>query len=125
MPKKLPDDVHYERNREMFQVALSGIIVAFQEEKNFRFDCFVALLVILAGFFLHVSRTDWCVLMLCIGWVLMAEIMNTAIENVVDFICPHYDLKAKKIKDLSSGAVLVSCIIASIIGILIFLPYLF
>lgn len=124
MPKKLPADVSYCRSKEMFKVAINGWIIAFKEEKNFRFDGLMAFLAIILGCYFQIDTMEWISLVLVIGLVLMAEIINTAIENIVDFICPHYDLRAKKIKDLSCGAVLVVCLVALIIGFIIFIPYL-
>lgn len=125
MPKKLPDNVDYNRSKDMFKVAIEGIVTCLKEEKNMRFDLCMGLLVIIAGLIFQVSMIEWCLLILLIGLVLMAEMINTAIENIVDFICPHYDLRAKKIKDIACGAVLVICIASAIIGLLIFVPYLF
>lgn len=124
MKKTLPDNVEFNHYRDMFKVALIGIKTAIVEERNMCFDIFVGLMVVVIASILKVSKLEWCLLILMIGLVLMAEIFNTAIENIVDFICPHYDLKAKKIKDLSCGAVLVICMACACVGLLIFIPYL-
>ena len=124
MIKTLPDKVSYKRSKDMFKVAFEGIVMAFKEEKNMRFDVLMGLIVLVAGVYFKITNTQWCILFLTIGVVLMAEIFNTAIENIVDFICPHYDLRAKKIKDLSCGAVLVICLSAIGVGLFIFIPYL-
>lgn len=124
MPKTLPDKVSYKRSKDMFKVAFEGIVMAFKEEKNMRFDVLMGLIVLVAGVYFKITSTQWCILFLTIGVVLMAEIFNTAIENIVDFICPYYDLRAKKIKDLSCGAVLVICLSAIGVGLSIFIPYL-
>lgn len=124
MPKKLPDNVSYHHYRDMFKVALTGIHVAYQEEKNSRFDLVMAFLVIIMGFVFHVQYLEWCLLLLCIGMVLTAEMFNTAIENVVDMICMDYHPMAKKVKDIASGAVLIICIVSAIIGLAIFVPYI-
>lgn len=89
-----------------------------------RFDVLVAFAVLIAAIAFKVSLMEWCILILLISLVFMAEIFNTAIENIVDFICPRFDLRAKKIKDLSCGAVLIICIGSAIVGLMIFLPYL-
>lgn len=125
MIKKLPDDVPYSRSKDMFKVALTGWTITFKEEKNFRFDCFFAFVVICLGFYFGVAPWEWCLLFLAVGLVLMAEAFNTAIENIVDLVCPNYHLQAKKIKDISSGAVLLACFTAVIIGIMIFGSYVF
>lgn len=124
MPKKLPDDVHYRHYQDMFKVATHGIITSFKEEQNVRFEMMVGAIVIAFGGYFRITNTQWLVVILCIGIVLMAEIFNTAIEHIVDYICPKYDLHAKKIKDLASGAVLLICVHVAVIGLLIFIPYL-
>lgn len=123
MSKKLPDNVNYDR-KDMFKIAFQGIKNAFIEEKNLQFDFFMAILVIGCGFFFNISLNQWCLLFIAISQVIVAEMINTLIENIVDWICPHYDLRAKKIKDISCGMVLVACIFSAILGFIIFVPYI-
>lgn len=122
MSKKLPDKVNYQR-KDMFSLAFLGIKLAIKEEKNLQFDFFMAILVIACGFIFRVSLMKWCLLSLAISQVIVAELINTIVENIVDFICPEYDLRAKKIKDISCGMVLVACIFSAIVGLIIFVPY--
>lgn len=122
MLKRLPDNVDYQR-KDMFKVAFHGIKTAVIEEKNLQIDFIMTFLVVLCGFIFKVSSTKWCILLLCVSTVIMAEMINTIIENIVDFICPEYSLVVKKIKDISSGMVLITCIFSAIIGLIIFVPY--
>ena len=71
---------------------------------------------------LKLNNIEWCILILTIGSVLFAEMINTAVENVLDVYSEEYDEKIKIVKDISSGAVLMVSIISVIIGGLLFLP---
>ena len=82
-----------------------------------------ALVVILAGFVFQVSRIEWLFLLLSIFLVVAFEIINSAIENVVDLASYyHFSMLAKNAKDMAAGAVLVVSLFAALTGALIFLP---
>jgi len=82
----------------------------------------VAALVLIFGIVFKISIMEWIVCLLCIGLVFGAEMMNTAIENVVDLASPDLHPLAGKAKDIAAGAVLLCAIISVIIGLLIFEP---
>lgn len=124
MPKKLPDDVRYSHFRDMFKCASHGIMVCFKEETNMKVHALIAFVVVLLAYFLQFSRVEWCLLLLCIGLIFALEMVNTAIENIVDFICPQFDKRAGKIKDISSGLVLIFAFFVAIVGCLLFIPHL-
>ena len=84
----------------------------------------VMILVIIAGVVFKITFVEWGVCFVLFALVLSLELMNTAIENVVDLVTEEKKTKAKVAKDASAGAVLVSAIFAVIIGISIFLPRL-
>ena len=82
-----------------------------------------ALAAILAGLVFRISATEWLFLLLSITLVIAFEIMNSAIENVVDLASHyHFSMLAKKAKDMAAGAVLVVSLFAAVTGALIFLP---
>ena len=114
------------KNRDLvssLEFALTGILTAFKEERNMRKHAATALVVILAGFVFQVSRIEWLFLLMSIFLVVAFEIMNSAIENVVDLASHyHFSMLAKKAKDMAAGAVLVVSLLAAVIGALIFLP---
>ena len=114
------------KNRDLvssLEFALTGILTAFKEERNMRKHAVTALVVILAGFVFQVSRIEWLFLLMSIFLVVAFEIMNSAIENVVDLASHyHFSMLAKKAKDMAAGAVLVVSLLAAVIGVLIFLP---
>ena len=105
-----------------FQYAGEGIKQAYKGEQNLKIHTFIAILVIVFGFFLKISYTEWLVCLLLIGLVIMAEFVNTAIEYVVDLASPHVHPLAKAAKDTASAGVLMMAIISAIIGLIIFVP---
>lgn len=107
-----------------FVFAFRGIFFAFKSGHNLWIQSLIGLLVILAGIWFDVNKTEWLILLICIGMVISAEIVNTAIEKMVDLISPDFNTKAGQIKDLAAGAVLVLSIAAAVIGLLIFIPRL-
>jgi diacylglycerol kinase len=107
-----------------FGYAIKGILVAFKEQRNLKVHTAIAIIVIVAGFYFSVQSWEWVVLLLCIGIVISLELMNSAIENLVDLVTQERKPLAGKVKDIAAGAVLVVSIAALIIGVIIFLPHL-
>lgn len=105
--------------------AFNGLKILWKEEHNFRIHIFATVLAIIAGFIFKISSFEWLAILLAIGLVLTAEIINSSIENLADFVSPKKHNQMKKIKDLSAAAVLVSAILALIVGVIIFLPKIF
>lgn len=111
--------------RSAFKVAWTGIWGAIRHERNFRIHLSAALLVLVAGWLLKITAQDWLWLILAIFSVLIMELVNTAIETVVDLVVgDKYDLQAKKAKDIAAGAVTLTALASAIIGLIIFWPYL-
>jgi len=105
-----------------FKDAFNGIFVAFKSQQNIKIHFFISIIVFGMGIFFQLKTFEWSLILLCIGLVMAAEIFNTAIEKLCDFVEPHHHKKIGIIKDFSAGAVLVLAIISAIIGIVIFLP---
>ena len=111
--------------RSSVEFALTGIFTAFKEEKNMRSHVLSALAAIIAGLIFRISATEWLLLLLSIFLVIAFEIMNSAVENVVDLASDyHFSMRAKNAKDMAAGAVLVVSGFAVITGLIIFLPKL-
>ena len=114
------------KNRELIaslEFALTGIFTAFKEERNMRKHALSAILAIVAGFLFGISATEWLFLLLSITLVIAFEIMNSAIENVVDLASNyHFSMLAKNAKDMAAGAVLVVSGFALLTGLVIFVP---
>lgn len=107
-----------------FRYAFEGLVSAFKEEPNLKFHFLAGLLVIILGFLLQISPSDWVVILMLIGFVIAVELTNTAIESVVDGLIQEQHPDAKMAKDISAGAVLVAAATATAVGFLIFWPYL-
>ena len=107
-----------------FKYASEGIKQSYKGEQNLKIHTFIAILVIVFGFFLKISYFEWLVCLLLIGLVLMTEFFNTAIEYVVDLASPRIHPLAKAAKDTASAGVLIMAIISAVIGLLIFAPKL-
>ena len=106
------------------QIALSGILHVLVTQPNARIHAVFTLAVFLFAGLLKLPRLEWALLLLTVGLVWAAEIFNTAVEVVVDAVSPEYDPKAKIIKDVSAGAVLVTVLISILVGLVIFGPHL-
>lgn len=104
-----------------FVYAFKGI-KELLKQPNARIHLIATVIVITLGFTLKVNKTEWYVLIICIGIVLTAEAFNTAIEKLTDMVSPDWNEKAGKAKDLAAAGVLLSAIAAFIIGLLIFIP---
>lgn len=105
-----------------FQYAGRGIRTVFGTETNMKIHICIAIVVLIAGFTFKISATEWIACLLCIGLVVGMEMVNTAIENIVDMVSPNYHPLAGKAKDIAAGAVLICAIISVIIGLLVFGP---
>ena len=107
-----------------FYCAFRGIAVALKSQRNMRIHAVIFVLVLGLGFFCSLSVMQWLLVLLCSALVLMAECFNSAIEGLVDAIWPGYHARARDIKDLSAAAVLITAMLATVVGGLIFIPKL-
>jgi diacylglycerol kinase len=105
-----------------FSYALNGIVILFREEPNARIHLFAAISALTTAAVLKVSRIEWTAIVLVIGMVFTTEILNSAIENLADFVSPGKNELIGKVKDLSAAAVIVSALVAFVTGSIIFLP---
>ena len=111
-----------KKRLQSFGYAFRGIRTVIGSEANMQIHLVITILVIGCGIAFSISLTEWMFCLLCIGLVAGAEMINTAIENVVDLTSPEQHPLAGKAKDIAAGAVLVCAIISGVIGLLIFLP---
>lgn len=94
----------------------------FLNGRNMKFHGIAAVAVIIAGSFTGLSTAEWMIIAVLISGMIALELMNTAVEHVVDLVTKEYHPLAKKAKDTAAGAVLIFAIASAIIGCLIFLP---
>ncbi len=104
--------------------AFKGLFLLIRTEASIQIQFVIALVMTVLGFYLNISTTEWILQCIAIGMVMGIEGMNTAVEKLSDFVQPEFDKKIGFIKDISAGAVMVVSIIASITGLLIYLPKL-
>jgi diacylglycerol kinase (ATP) len=103
--------------------ALHGILEMLKSQHNAWVHAVATLCVIVAGVVLGVSTTQWCLLILVITTVWVAEGLNTAFEFLCDVASPEFHPLVKKSKDVAAGAVLLSAVGAVLVGLIIFIPY--
>jgi len=106
---------------ESFRYALNGVLLSYKTQRHLRIHFVLALLVLLAGFAVRLTRTELALLVCVIALVVMAELFNTALETVVDLVTTDYHPLAKVAKDVAAGAVLVAAMTATLVGLLLFL----
>ena len=99
-----------------------GVFCSTTETIHLLIYLFSAVLVIILGFYFHVSSLEWVALVLAIGFTVIAEVFNTAIEIDIDLTSPEYHPYARDTKDVAAAAVLLSVFVSIIIGAIVFLP---
>lgn len=113
-----------QKRIDSFGFALKGISTLIRTQANARIHVVAVIIITLVGFWLNISPTEWCLVVIMFAMVLAAEAMNTAIEFVVDLTSPDFHPLAGKAKDVAAAAVLITAIGAVIVGLIIFLPKL-
>ncbi|TAK95528.1 diacylglycerol kinase family protein [Patescibacteria group bacterium] len=120
-----PSDQESEIKRfnRSFRHALSGLKYAVSYERNFQIELVVAFFVVVLIKIFEIKSWEAVVLVLMIMWVLITELTNTVVERVVDILKPRIHPYAKLIKDIMAAVVLISSVMAAVVGIIIFYPY--
>ncbi len=121
----MPNKFSIRKRIQSFKYAFHGIWLVFKEEHNARIHLLAAIMAILLGWGLDISSGEWLAILIVIAMVISLEMMNSAIENLADFVSTDKHELLKKAKDLSAGAVLWSAIIALIVGGIVFLPKIY
>lgn len=107
-----------------FRYSWDGLKYAFHYEQSMFIHVLVTILVIICGIVVKLNTQEWLLCIILIGLVIATELINTAIEAVVDLACPKIHPLAKTAKDTASAAVFVFAITAVVCGLLIFIPNL-
>lgn len=107
-----------------FGYAFQGIFNTIRTERNIKIHCVIAVLVIIFGIWLKITKTEWMICFILFGLILALELVNTAVEAAVDLCTEDRRPLAKKAKDAAAGAVLIAAIFAAVIGLMIFIPRL-
>lgn len=103
-----------------FSNATNGIIYTISTQKNVRIQIIIALIVMLLSYIFKLTKIEIIVLVITVILVLFAEMINTAIETVVDLCTESYNQKAKIAKDVAAGAVVLASVNAVIVGFILF-----
>lgn len=106
-----------------FKDAFRGFVSAAKSERNLKIHVLAMVIVVTAGAYAKIKLMHWLILVVLIGMVISAELLNTAIEKLVDLVKPDYNKDAGKIKDIAASAVLITSISALIIAIMLILEY--
>lgn len=105
-----------------FKFAIDGIKTATKKEPNFRTHLIVALATLITAYIIGFTASEWLLLAFTITLVILLELINTALESIVDLVSPEISTKARVAKDVSAAAVLLSAILAAIVGVVLFAP---
>lgn len=106
-----------------FGYSINGFLAALREERNIRIHLGAALMVTALGFWFEISGTDWCILLIMIGTVISAELLNTSLEILADVITKEKHPGIGKAKDIASAAVLILCVVSVVVGVIVFAKY--
>ena len=126
--------MEYEKKVEKFSIkkrlksftfAYNGLKILFKTEHNAIIHLIAAIVVIVAGVIYNLSQFEWIVIIILIGLVFFAELINSSLEYLADAVSTEYNNKIGISKDLSAAAVLVISISAAIIGLVIFIPKIY
>lgn len=120
------DKKQVRKNKSFFESlkhASNGLVTVFKEERNMKSHISLMIIVLVFSILFQLSKIEWLFILISIFLVLITETINTAFETIVDLVTDRkYHILAKKVKDMAAGAVLLSAILACLIGAIIFIP---
>jgi undecaprenol kinase/diacylglycerol kinase (ATP) len=105
--------------KKSFSFAIQGILYTLKTQQNMRIHFLVGAIAVIAGFIFKISAPEWLALVIVISFVLILEIINTAIETLVDLYTEEYHHLAKVAKDTAAGAVLIAAVMSICVGLII------
>lgn len=108
-----------------FADAFKGLTETLRTQFNMRFHLCATVVALMLGFYFSINSFEWCMIIFAISIVWMAEIFNTAIEYLTDFVSPEFNHIAGKVKDIAAAGALVAALTSAIIGVIIFYPKIF
>ena len=107
-----------------FRNAIVGVLYVIRTQRNAKIHCVAFVVVLSMAGWLQLPSSNWALLILTAGLVIVAEIANTAIETVVDLVSPEYHELAGRAKDVAAGGVLLTALLAIPVGLLLLGPAL-
>lgn len=117
MDKQKKEPLH-----KSFGYAFEGIFAVIRKERNMKIHCFAMILVVMAGTIVGLPAWKWCVCFCLCGLVMALELVNTAVEAVVDLVTEERKPLAKLAKDAAAGAVLIAVMMSVAAGLIMFVP---
>jgi len=116
--------IKLKRLYRSFTYSYRGLKKVFREEQNVRMQMIFGLATILLALVFKIRPIEWCIIILSMGFVLLAETVNSAMERATDMLKPRISEYVKVIKDIMAAAVMISAITAVMVGLIIFIPYI-
>lgn len=107
-----------------FRFAIQGLTHSIVNERNMRIHVFISMVVVIVGFLVRLSSVEWLFILFAIFGVFTLELLNTALERIVDLVTEDYHPLAKQAKDIAAAAVFVYALLSIMVGMIIFLPKL-
>lgn len=117
-----PEKFSFKARSDSFKHAFRGMWSMLKSEHNARIHLLASILALLAAIIFKINLVEWSLLIIVIGLVFAAELVNTGIETMADIVKPEYDENIKKVKDYTAAAVLITALVAIICGGIIFIP---
>ncbi|MEH6765355.1 MAG: diacylglycerol kinase family protein [Aequorivita antarctica] len=115
-------DSYLGKRLKGFGYAFKGALLMLRHEASIQVQASIAILMTIAGFYFEISTVEWMFQILAIGLVMSIEGLNTAVEEIADFVHPDFHNKIGFIKDVAAGAVFFAAVTAIIIGCIIYIP---
>ena len=116
------DDGFVKGRLKSLRFAFRGMLILIRSEHSVMVQLGIGILVSIIGLLVGLSATEWILQTLCIGLILTAEGLNTAIEKLCDFVNPGPDPKIGRVKDIAAGGVGFAAVAAIIVGLIIYIP---
>lgn len=117
-------DAKNNKFKASLNCAMRGLKYVVRNERNFRIELIIATFIIFLSIVLGIKIWEFIIVIFLITWILVTELMNTVVERVVDILEPRIHPFARLIKDIAAGVVLISALMSTLVGLLIFLPYI-
>ena len=116
------DDGFVKGRLKSLRFAFRGMLILIRSEHSVMVQLGIGILVSIVGFLVGLSATEWILQTMCIGLILTAEGLNTAVEKLCDFVNPGPDPKIGRVKDIAAGGVGFAAVTAIIVGLIIYIP---
>ena len=108
--------------KDSFNDCINGFRFINSNEDNFKREILLGIVALILSYLLKVDKIEFIIIIIVIGLLLVSEIINTAIERLVDLVSPRYNKLAGEVKDIAASSVLLMCIFSLVVGVIIFVP---